>query len=94
MIADPPPFYARILKSLFAPEVRPSRQTGQEAEVVSSQVPVRLLPKPDTKLLEQPVTALKALPAPDPSKADILALPDRDHLRSIEPDYDHLQFGG
>lgn len=54
---------------------------------------MRLLPKPETKRLEQPTTALKALPRPDFVKPDVLALPDRDHLRTVVPDLDHLQYG-
>lgn len=54
---------------------------------------MRLLPKPETKLLEQPATALKALPLPDLVWPDVLALPDRDHLRTVVPDLDHLQYG-
>lgn len=94
MIADPPPFYARFLKSLFAPEARATFQSAKDDATEPSQPPVRLLRKPEVKLLEQPATALKALPPPESAKPDILALPDRDHLRSVEPDMDHLQYGG
>lgn len=88
MIAGPPPFYARFLKSVFSPEA-PTHQRANP----SPEPPMRLLPKPETKLLEQPATALKALPLPDLVWPDVLALPDRDHLRTVVPDLDHLQYG-
>lgn len=91
MIADVPPFYVRFLKSVFSPE-RSNNMIASVA-VALPQSPLRLLPKPETRLLEKPNTALKALPPPELEKTDVLALPDRDHLRSIVPDLDHIQYG-
>jgi hypothetical protein len=54
---------------------------------------VKLLPKPDVKRLEQPATALRALPLFEEGHADVLSLPDRDHLRTVVPDYDHMDYG-
>lgn len=39
-------------------------------------------------------TALSPLPPPTLPAMDILAMPDRDHLRTVEPDHDHLEYGG
>lgn len=90
MIADVPPFYVRFLRSLLARKRRECA-TGavrQPAEPVA----VKLLPKLDVKRLEQPITALRALPPPDEGCADALSLPDRDHTRTVVPDYDHLDY--
>jgi len=93
MIAGPPPFYARFLRSVFSPERNVKREDRPDDEVAIARQSVRLLAKPERKLLEQAATALKALPPPDQMKPDVLTLPDRDHLRSVVPDLDHLQYG-
>lgn len=93
MIAEPPPFYVRFLRSVFSPERRLKHRTVLAESVTVPQSPVRLLPKPETRLLEQPATALKALPSSGLVKPDVLALPDRDQLRSVVPDFDHLEYG-
>jgi hypothetical protein len=91
MIADVPPFYVQFLKSLLARK-RHERATGAIRQTAAP-VAVKLLPKPDVIRLEQPATALRALPLPEEGHADVLSLPDRDHLRTVVPDYDHMDYG-
>ncbi len=50
---------------------------------------IRALPAPKDPL--EAASALTPLPAGDPPM-DILALPDRDHLRRVVPDYEHLEY--
>lgn len=93
MIADVPPFYVQFLKSIFSQKSNvQSAEPRQQAPVA-----VRLLPKPEVKKLEQPVTALTALPAPVKAEAamervDILSLPNRDGLRRVVRDPDYIEY--
>ena len=91
MIADVPPFYVKFVRSLLERRRMARLQTAmpQTVEAVSG----KLVPKPDMKRLPEPATALKALPVPERAVQDVLSLPDRDCLRRVVPDFDHLEYG-
>lgn len=99
MIAEPPSALGLLIRRLLdAREVRKRK----EAEAARS-VPVeggRLEAKAERCALPPPrarpdgETALAPPPFPPTlPPMDILAMPDRDHQRTVEPDYDHIEYG-
>ncbi|HEX2842102.1 hypothetical protein [Hyphomicrobium sp.] len=91
MIADVPPFYVRFLKSVFSGESSGKHQLDQRDAVAKEATPGRLLPVVEPKRLQESTTALLALPAPQSLEPDALSLPNRDHLRRVVADADHVQ---
>ncbi|MBX9862413.1 MAG: hypothetical protein K2Y42_06630 [Hyphomicrobium sp.] len=92
MIADVPPFYVRFFKSVFLPVPLRNHQSPEAIVGASPPEPVRLLPKPEPKRLQQAATALKALSLPEQPKPDVLSLAGCDYLRTVVPDYDHVVY--
>ena len=86
MIADVPPLYVKFVRSLLQRRRMARLQTAMPKTVEAVSVP-------DVKRLPEPATALKALPVPERSVQDVLSLPDRDCLRRVVPDFDHLEYG-
>lgn len=91
MIAGTPPAIVMFFRRMK--EERKARQRKREplegGALVDEKQTLRLPPPeahPDSS------TALTQVPPPLPPRTDILALPDRDHLRTVVPDYDQLDY--
>lgn len=85
MIADPPSALALLLKRLMARRERPRRQSPLDGGALRADPQ---LPMPKEPL--RGASALKALAPPRTRDVDVLALPDRDHLRVVVPDPDFV----
>ena len=94
MIAGPPSALALFLQRLRERREENRRRLNPPAgavdggKLVAEPAP-RALPPPSNR--PQAGSALTAPPSPPPN--DILSIPDRDHLRTVVPDYDHLDYG-
>lgn len=98
MIAEPP-----SALSLFIRRLVEARETRRRREAHAARAPVdggrldavlepRALPPPSVR----PHRGTALVPPPSPPTlppVDILSLPDRDHHRTVVPDYDHIDYG-
>jgi len=94
MIAEPPSalalFFRRLMDAREARK-RPHHSGTVDGGKLVAEVEQRALPAPKQRPLQ--ATALSPSPRPVLPPGDILAMPDRDDLRVVVPDYDHLQYG-
>lgn len=94
MIAGPPSLLEVLIKRLSEPRV--AKNAGYRAQapreggkLVAQNEPLALVAPSNggaTTALQAPLTK-----GPAPA-SDILSLPDRDHLRTVVPDNDHMEF--
>lgn len=97
MIAEPPSALAMFVRRLMENRAGKRREREQQAGcggVVDggslNEVPARSVL---ALAAASGASALAAVHVPGPLReVDILALPDRDHQRSVVPDYDHIEF--
>lgn len=94
MIAEPPSalalFFRRIMDARAARRTERARRGPVDGGKLAVEAERRALPAP----MEPPAqTALSPPPRPPLPPMDMLEMPDRDHLRRVVPDYEHLEYG-
>lgn len=93
MIAGTPPAIVMYLRKLKqAREARRMARAPMDGGALSVEETQLLLPPSGN--FREGETALSGLPPPQLPPSDILALPDRDHLRHVVPDFEHLEYDG
>ena len=92
MIAAPPPAIVTFVRRMMEARqgMKRKREPREGGALVDEKEPLPLPPPAAHPGLS---TALKPVSPPLPPQKDILSLPDRDHLRAVVRDFDHLEFG-
>lgn len=99
MIAEPPSALGILIRRLLdgreitkRKELEAARSMPVDGGRLEAESVGCALPPPRARLEGDTALAPPPLP-PTLPLLDILAMPDRDHERTVEPDYDHIEYG-